>query len=207
MAPLRASPPTAAAGTRAALPSPVGPPMGPPLAGPPAEMLATEAPSTIVATATATIRSCPKRAVSPRLPRGAAWFRWRRRSGAGARWEATAKDRRPPRTWRAAVTLRVWSVEAVSGPRLLGRRSRPMTRWTPTDAFSNTVSWRMDGPGAGWGARDGGIGPFLGRGMELGLSLRGRRPLHGLTTSGRRYHGGCGSDKPVTGRDSVATGG
>ena len=40
------------------------------------------------------------------------------------------------------LRLRVWNVASGVEPSLLGRRRRPMTRWTPTVALSNTVSWQ-----------------------------------------------------------------
>src|SRR5437762_3354182 len=46
---------------------------------------------------------------------------------------------------RADPRLWTLTVEAFGAPLPGGRRSRPRTRCTPTDAFSNTVSWRMDG--------------------------------------------------------------
>ena len=81
---------------------------------------------------------------------------WRRTGALACRRAAAAAERIELRTCRAATRLRVWSTVAGSASRSRGRRRRPMTRWTPTDAFSNTVSWRVDGPVAlGRCARDG----------------------------------------------------
>src|SRR3954452_22336967 len=56
------------------------------------------------------------------------------------------------------------------------RRRRPRTRWTPTDALSNTVSWREDEPGArGWVRWDGRVKARPGSRFRAGgLSTRPR---------------------------------
>ena len=78
------------------------------------------------------------------------------------------------------------------------RRTRPRTRWTPTDALSNTVSCREDEPGAVGELREGvGCGPVRGRGFELGVLVRGRvRSVVGPTTSAETYHARCSRGKP-----------
>ena len=57
---------------------------------------------------------------------------------------------------------------------LVSGRRRSRTRCTPTDAFSNTVSWWNERSARGRGRW--GVGPSAGRDIELGVSLRGRCP-------------------------------
>ena len=108
--------------------------------------------------------------------------RARGRDGAdGHRGRAAGVRRRrlhaaDPGSTAAMGRLRVGVVAGV-GASLLGRRSRPMTRWTPTGALSNTVSWRVDGRACG--AR--GMGSRVDRprvaDSSWGLFFAAERPL------------------------------
>ncbi len=99
----------------------------------------------------------------------------RRRTRVGIRCAKPATSRSRSRISAAMARLRIWIVAGVWAS-LLGRRSRPMTRCTPTGALSNTVSWRRTVRGALRSLGDG-LRTVRGRGFELGSLLRGRRPL------------------------------
>jgi hypothetical protein len=62
----------------------------------------------------------------------------RRRRGVGYRWGEAAypyRDRDARLDTRGRLRVGIAVIESIEV-----RRTRPMTRWTPTDAFSNTVS-------------------------------------------------------------------
>ena len=68
--------------------------------------------------------------------------------------ESASSRQRPSRRTRLTA-----SVVALEARELGGRRRRPMTRCTPTDALSNMVSWRLGSPGALRVAKELGEGP------------------------------------------------
>src|SRR4029077_14629877 len=106
----------------------------------PPDTLTSEATTRMLATAIATARSWPRRQRRGRRgsPEG------RSATGAdsctGTRREATTTEWIPRCILRAAARLLIWRVLALGRPESWGRRRRPMTRWTSTDAFSNRFS-------------------------------------------------------------------
>ena len=153
-------------------------------------------------TAAATARSGPRRPTkdrrSPRLAparlaavRGLALRDETRRRDDRVQAAPDARVRRPACAIPASVCSR--------GDGACGRRRRPRTRWKPTDAFSNTVSWRWDGPralgGAGLGA---GGGPSRVADSSWGLCSRPTPVSTGLRHRGKPYHGRCSAGKPAS---------
>src|SRR6266540_3301684 len=118
----------------------------------------TDAARRIPAATTATVRSGPRRAMSER------------RSGFATNLDAATAERTSRWVRRAAARLRTLKVDALEVRVLGGRRSRPRTRCTPTDAFSNMVSWRLDGLRARWATWGRGLGRPSGSRYRAGVS-------------------------------------
>ena len=177
-----------------AVPAPVVPPVPPvpavepieptePLApvaaaGWPAVTLTSDAPRRMPATATATARSVPSRHRSERVGVAAGRSATTVRSRVGTSRDAATTVEQPFRTWPAAARPRAFTAVAVAIRGGDGRCRRPRTRWTPTVALSNTVSWKWTvpqrlGSRRGWGSH---VGPSGVRGIELGSLLAAEIP-------------------------------
>ena len=148
--------------------------------------LTSDAPRRMPATATATARSVPSRHRSERVGVAAGRSATTVRSRAGTSRDAATTVEQPFRTWPAAARPRAFTAVAVAIRGGDGRCRRPRTRWTPTVALSNTVSWKWTvpqrlGSRRGWGSH---VGPSGSR-YRAGVSPRGRNPVD----AGLRHQG------------------
>ena len=177
-----APPPTA---IRGAVPSPVGPADRPLRAGGPAETLTTDAPSRMPATAMATARSGPSRSsqATRRQTERARAGRSRGDRRLGGPGRGTRRDRgRATARSRCAPVVRQpgsGSGAAVAGSGSVARGPAQASE-DALDADRRVQQYGLLAFGrSGRGGRAwGGLGATTvrGRGIELGVSVRGRRP-------------------------------
>ena len=125
------------------------------------------------------------RAIRPEATHEGARRAWRTgrsattvRSRAGTSRDAATTVEQPFRTWPAAARPRAFTAVAVASRGGDGRCRRPRTRWTPTVALSNTVSWKWTVPQRLGSRRGLGVsrGTVRGRGIELGSLLAAEIP-------------------------------